>query len=423
MKSSKDAIRGPAGACDLDELRAALIAGRATVAGVLSGTSADGIDVVLARFPGGGAKPQTEAFETLPFPADLGSRVRAALDGAEISLGACAELNRDLGAAFGIAAKSVAQNCGLPLDLIGSHGQTVYHHDGRGSPATMQLGDGDFVAAASGAFVASDFRQADIAAGGEGAPIAALVDGDLFEFTAQPLWILNLGGMANLTHLYGRDEVQVPGSQTPKFETEAPFAWDTGPCGSLLDGLARRLFDQPFDSSGALAARGQVQAELLEGWLSHPFFAQSPPKSTGRDTFGEAWIDELVQGSGHVPGKATGQVSGCDLLRTAVACVAESVARDIRRAESSGPKALPKGRLLLCGGGIHNQTLRLELEKACARRAESTDSCGVDPDAREALAFAMLARRCALGQPSTRPGATGAKPGSVLGKLSHPPRT
>src|SRR5688500_13287580 len=184
-----------------------LLSGDAVVAGVLSGTSGDGIDVALARFGRTGGNglgaPRLVAFATLPFPEGVGGRVRRVLDGEPVGLRESALLSRDLGRAFGRAARELADAQGLSLDLVASHGQTVWHHDGTepSGPATLQLGDGDFVAEESGAATVSDFRQRDIAAGGEGAPISALADDAIFADVERPCAILNLGGMANVTLL------------------------------------------------------------------------------------------------------------------------------------------------------------------------------------------------------------------------------
>jgi anhydro-N-acetylmuramic acid kinase len=380
----------------LARLRLRLERGEALVAGVLSGTSADGIDVVLARC-GVGAAPELRAFETQAFPGDLGERVRAVLDGRPLALREVALLARDLGLAFGRAARALAQREGLRLDLVGSHGQTVYHHDGAepSGPASLQLGDGDFVAAASGAATVSDFRSADMAAGGQGAPLSALVDGELFGTAERPLTILNLGGIANVTWL----------------ASAAPLlAFDTGPANCLSDALARALLAQPFDPDGAHAQGGRVHAGLLSELLLHPFLARRPPKSTGRDTFGAHWAAGVLE-----RGRALG-IGRDDLFATAAALVAESVARALARDLPGSP-----GRLVLCGGGARNRALARELELRTGLETLSSDGLGVDPDAREALVFATLAARFVLGRPSSEPGATEARAGAILGKLSLPP--
>lgn len=380
----------------------------ALVAGVLSGTSADGIDVAVARVRTRvrGAEfdlapPELVRFDTLDFEPSLHARVRRVLDGASTGLRETALLHRDLGRAFGRAARAVAERSGVALDLVGSHGQTVWHHDGvePSGPATLQLGDGDFVAEECGAPVVSDFRQRDVAAGGEGAPISALADDVLFGAAARPCAVLNLGGMANLTLLFER-----------RADT---LAFDTGPAGSLLDGLSRRLLDRPFDEGGSAAARGRPRVELVERLLTHPFLSKPPPKSTGRDTFGAAWVEAFLRDGAFEAGSAT----ECDdALATAVEFVAASVELALARFAPRHP-----GTLFVAGGGVHNRTLLEALARRTGRACRPSDELGVPADAREGLVFAVLAARCALGLPVTAAGATGARPGRVLGKLSLGP--
>ena len=371
----------------------------AIVAGVLSGTSADGIDVALTRMRVDGEErslqaPELLAFETLAFPPELAPSVRAVLDGATLDLRGGALLSRDLGRAFGSAARSVAEANGLTLDLVGSHGQTVWHHDGvePAGRATLQLGDGDFVAEEAGCAVVSDFRQRDIAAGGEGAPLSALADVLLFAGERRPVAILNLGGMGNLTLLE---------------QGVGPLSFDTGPANALLDGLARRLFDRPLDEGGAWALEGTYDGSLVQAFLRHPFLQEDPPRSTGRDTFGERFVDEFAE-------RVTGTPQ--DKLATAVEFIAQTVRLGLERAAEAKPR-----RLFVAGGGVHNIALCQAIERACEVPVASSAEAGVDPDAREALVFAVLAARCVLGIPVTSPRATGARPGRVLGKLSPAP--
>ena len=387
----------------LDRLRQRLHDGSAVVAGVLSGTSADGIDVALVRFDARSEElplgaPRLLAFATREYPSELRRAVRAVLDGGALGLRESALLSRDLGRAFGRAARALAQEHRLALDLVGSHGQTVWHHDGHepSGAATVQLGDGDFVAEEAGCAVASDFRQRDIAAGGEGAPISALADDLVFAQLSRPAVILNLGGMANVTLL----------SDDP---VENARAFDTGPANALLDGLARRLLDRPFDEGGRAALAGTAHAGLLEELARHPFLAKPPPKSTGRDTFGEAWVEGVVARA-----RELGVERREDLLATAADFVALSVARALRDFDVRAQW------LVVCGGGVHHQRVMNTLALRCPQPVASGEDFGVDPDAREALVVATLGARCALAIPVTRPSATGARAGRVLGKLSWP---
>jgi len=379
----------------LARLEAAFEGRGAIVAGVLSGTSADGIDVALCRMharAGRLARPELLSFETLDFAPPIAARLRAILDGAPCGLRECALLGRDLGRAFGQAARELAAREHLALELVGSHGQTLYHHDGLecSGPASLQLGEGDHVAEQAGCAVVSDFRQRDLAAGGEGAPISALADDLVFEHLPRPLAILNLGGMGNLTLLS---------------EGAEPLSFDTGPAGSLLDGFARALLGREFDPEGRHAAQGSADERLVRAWLEHPFFSKPPPRSTGRETFGAAWVQACLRAGGRP----------ADLLASAAEFVAATIAESLERYAPERPR-----ELLVAGGGVHHRWLLERIQARAGCPVVASGERGVDPDAREGLVFAALAARAVLGIPSTATAATGAKSGRVLGKISLP---
>ena len=367
------------------------------MAGVLSGTSADGIDVALCQFQGQ-APPRLGAFATLPFAAGIAQRVRAVLDGQPIALGNLARLDQDLGRAFGQAARRVAQEAGLPMDLVGSHGQTLWHFDGQGSPASLQVGEGNQVAAAAGVPCVCDFRQADLAAGGGGAPLALHADVRLFGHLERPLAVLNLGGMANLSILPADGALE-----------KAWQAFDTGPAGALLDGLARELLQEPMDRDGACAQGGVAQPDWVRAWLRHPFFEQKPPKSTGRDSFGEDFLRHCL---GQVPPGAR----AADVLASGVQVVAKSVAQALERFVSPVPS-----RLLVAGGGVHNRALMGALATETGLLVHSSADFGVDPDAREGLLFACLAVDFLRALCPDWPGVTGAKLPPIFGKWCFAP--
>ncbi len=382
---------------NLERLRHELDHVGLTVAGVLSGTSADGIDVGFARLrreDGVWVAPELLTFVTRPFPDDVAKTVRGILEGrASCGQRELALLDRDLGRAFGRAVRDVAKMKKHDVDLIGSHGQTIFHHDDReaSGPVTLQVGGGDFIAAEAGCPVVADFRQADIAAGGGGAPLSPYADDVVFAGVPEPLCVLNLGGIANLTWIHGKQRL----------------AFDVGPAGALLDGIARYSLGRPFDRDGARASEGAVDARWVAHLLDHPFFEAHPPKSTGRDTFGDAWIRERMQ---RAPGKPEDQLYGAVL----------SIARAVRRAREAWTPD-PSVPCYLAGGGVHNRALVRALMQDLEGPVAISSQVGVDPDAREALVFAVLAARFVTGEAVTHPEVTGARKGTILGRLSPGP--
>jgi anhydro-N-acetylmuramic acid kinase len=332
------------------------------------------------------------AFETIPFEPGLLARLRGALDGGALGMAEVGRLHCDLGRAFGEAAARVSQTHGIPVDWVGSHGQTVWHFDGVGEPGTLQLGDGARVAAACGAPVVNDFRAAHVAVGGHGAPLAILADARIFGQAARPTAILNLGGMANLSWL--------------EADARADLAFDTGPAGSLLDGLARALLKVPMDRDGVVASRGRVREEWVGFLLGSPFFDLAPPKSTGLDTFGPGYVAEFLRFAG-------ASAAPEDVLASACRAVARSVAQSL---EHWIPPST--SQLWVAGGGVHNGVLMADLGLETGLRVRSSAEIGVPPDAREALIFACLAVDFLQG----RGPQVGAFQRVVLGKLSFPPR-
>ncbi|MEX1025390.1 MAG: anhydro-N-acetylmuramic acid kinase [Planctomycetota bacterium] len=373
------------------------------VAGCLSGTSMDGIDVALARGWLRGTQPTVEllAARTVPFEPALGERLARAASGAPSTAREFALLDRDLGSAIAAAVAGSAAEAGVTVDLVASHGQTLGHHDGEsasepdgGAPWTLQVGDPDRIAEVLGAAVAFDFRRSDVAGGGEGAPLVPFVDGALFARAPRPAAVLNLGGIANLTWLGLAAEAQ----------EEHRAGFDVGPANLWLDGFARRLLELPYDPGGAAAARGSVDERLAMQWLAEPFYRRAPPKSTGRDTFDASWIEaRLAEGAGR---------SAADLLATASAVVARSVADAARRWLPGGPPVW-----IVAGGGWHHRPLVAELERATGLPAQPADRFGVPVDAREALAFALLGLLTLGEVPVAVAAVTGGGRPRVLGRL------
>ena len=375
----------------------------ANVLGLISGTSADGVDAALCRLgsapTGDGLAVELLSARTFPYPPEVRGRVLAA---AGLAAPELAALNVELGERFAAAAEELCRSAAFPLqevDLIGSHGQTAWH-DPRGArggfPATLQLGEPAVIAARTRRCVVADFRPADVALGGEGAPLVPFVDFLLLARAGVARAVLNLGGIANLTWL--------PASG----RAEDVLAFDTGPGNMLLDGLVRRfdLAPEGYDSEGRLALGGRAHAGLLGELLAEPFFALPPPRSTGRELFGEALVERMAE-----RGAGLG-LSPADLLATAAALTARSAAEALLRFCGSPDE------LLLCGGGRRNAAIRQALWELLPGTAlRDTDDEGLDGDAKEAIAFAVLAYLAARGRVNHLPHTTGASRATVLGKF------
>lgn len=380
------------------------------VAGLMSGTSLDGLDAVVLQVSG--LEPARLEVQVLGFrSAAYGDELRARLRGA-ISAGSAAELARlhvELGEAFAEGLRACLDACGLePGDLsaVGSHGQTFWHDPPTPSSrgASLQLGCAATLAERVGVPVVSDLRSRDLAAGGHGAPLVPWADWVLFRRKDRGRALQNLGGMGNVTFLPAGGENDGP---------QGVQAFDTGPGVALVDGAARRASRgrEPWDLDGARAARGRPDEAVLEELLEDPFFREPPPRSTGRERFGEEYLDGLV---GRLDPGTTGEWD--DVLATLTELTARSVARSYR-------DFLPAGgvdEVVLTGGGARNPTLVRALEKELAPLPVRTGAValGMDPDAREAAAFALLAWAHLQGVPGNVPAATGARGLRVLGSLT-----
>lgn len=379
-----------------------------TVIGMISGTSMDGIDVVIARISGPPERPAFEqiAFETVPYDKTLRRELRDVSGGETRSAGEFCRLDHALGDAFAAAARGVMERAGLgvgDVDLVGTHGQTVYHDPARRE--TWQMGEPSRIAAAVGAPVVSDFRRADQAAGGEGAPLVPLFDALVFRHPSQGRVLLNIGGMANVTVLppgEGRGDV---------------FAFDTGPGNVLLDEFLIQATSGRlrFDEGGRLAAAGSVDEEMLEAYLEHPYFYEKPPKSTGREVFGAGFVS-LTLGEW---GKQGDRIE--DVAATLTDFSALSIAGSIR--EYVQPH-VPIAEVLVSGGGVHNVTMMRRIaEELDGIPVKPLEEAGFSADAKEALAFALLARETMCGRPGNIPAATGASGPVVLGHVTPAPGT
>lgn len=377
------------------------------IVGLMSGTSADGIDAVVARISGEGRRLRARvlAHTHLPFPPVLQRRIlNACLHGTVVEI---CELNFLLGEHFARAALGAIRRAKLkPADVaaIGSHGQTMHHLPNARTPSTLQIGEAAVIAERTGITTVADFRVRDMAAGGQGAPLVPYADWALFTDDRRPRIVQNLGGIGNLTFL------------PPRAELEDVMAFDTGPGNMVMDGLVAALTRgrQTFDRDGRWAARGRVCDKLLAEMMAHPFLRRRPPKTTGREEFGEAFIKRVFGLARRL------RLRPEDTVATATAFTAASIAEAYRRFvfPRLKPAALGRLQIILGGGGAENPTLRSMLARRVgAGELFTHEDFGIANAAKEALAFAILAHETLRGRPGNVPAATGARRAAVLGKI------
>jgi anhydro-N-acetylmuramic acid kinase len=411
------------------------------VIGLMSGTSVDGIDAALVEISGSTDDLQVKLVggATYPYPATLRSKILAVCSGEPLSIPELADLDDAIAQAFAQAALHLQAKY-PPADLIGSHGQTVFHRPpaprmqsappsedefGVASPVhhqpiqlgySLQLGRGDLIAHLTGITTVSNFRAADIALGGQGAPLVPAVDACLLSHLTDSRCVQNIGGIGNVTYLPARSV----GQPSPPVKTQMQgtlgvkpsgpiIGWDTGPGNMLLD-LAVHHFSngrQSYDQNGAWAATGVPCSALLQQWLAHPFFQATPPKSTGRELFGLAyWHQCLADATQLALGPA-------DVLATLTELTAVSIAHSYRTFLPQMPD-----QVLICGGGSQNQYLKQRLQiNLDPIPVLTTDEVGLNADFKEAIAFAVLAYWRRLGLPGNLPEVTGASQPTVLGEI------
>jgi anhydro-N-acetylmuramic acid kinase len=413
------------------------------VAGVMSGTSADGINVALVRVaePGGSgfraassqsassrkrdarvhmsgayAGHSPASFELLghaeySYPKKVRAAVLAAMNAPQASVADLARLNFLLGALYTDALLAAQRKLRVKADLVGSHGQTLYHQGepasylGRKLAATWQTGEAAIVAARLGVPVVSDFRPADMAVGGQGAPLVPFLDFLLFRDARVGRIVQNIGGIANLT--------AIPAGAS----LNRVVAFDTGPGNMVIDAVTQRLFGQPFDRNGKIAASGAWIEPVIAKILRGEFFRRKPPKTAGREQFGREFVESFL--------RLCGEARERDVVATATALTARSIADAVRR-------LLPRRRnarkpafseMVVSGGGAKNVKLMAILSGEMDRlglRLRFSDEFGLPSEAKEAVAFAILAHETWHRRPSNIPSATGAKRPAVLGKISYP---
>lgn len=379
------------------------------VIGMMSGTSADGIDAVLVRLEGPGEAPRWKfmAHAHRPFERALRDAIFAACSPTDSSVDRIARLNFALGEEFALAAQQLAAEVSPPAqaELIGSHGQTIWHDvaaDGRVT-ATLQIGEAAVIAARTGLPTIADFRVADIAAGGQGAPLVPFADYILFHDPAKFRAIQNIGGIANVTLL------------PPGCTHAEVVAFDNGPGNMVMDALVERASGgrELFDRAGRMAGAGRVHSVWLEELLEHPYFKRPAPKTTGRELFGKQYAHDLW-----VQGTALG-LKPEDIVATATALTAATITAPLIEADTSYGR--PVDELILGGGGAENPALvRLLASQLPSTRITRHEEFGIPSQAKEALAFAILAYAAYRREPNNVPSATGAARPVVMGKLSLP---
>jgi anhydro-N-acetylmuramic acid kinase len=376
--------------------------------GIMSGTSADGIDVALVRFMG--RKATLVNFAAFPFPARVRQAILEMGEGRSVTTGEISQLNFLLGEEFAAAALAACKKFRVPasrISVIGSHGQTVFHQGtaaqfcGRKITSTLQIGEPSVIAARTGITAVGDFRPADMAAGGQGAPLVPFVDYLLYRDKRIGRAALNIGGIANVT--------AIPAGAT----IEDVFAFDTGPGNMIIDALVRHFTGgrKTFDRNAEFARRGELLPGLLASLLTDKYFLRPPPKTAGREQYGEKYVNSLL-------GLRDARLAKPeDVVRTATILTALSILDALHRF------VIPRttiSELIVSGGGSHNPLLMAQLESGLERvRVRASGELGIPEDAKEAFAFAVLAWETIHRRPSNVPGATGAKRAAVLGKVCY----
>ena len=382
-----------------------------TVAGVMSGTSADGIDVAVVKIAPtkSGPKLTLLAHEGFRYPAALRSAVLVAMNAKSTSTAELARLNWRLGIAYAEAVKATVAPHKVQIDLIGCHGQTLYHqarsgpYAGKNFACTWQLGEAAIIAAESGVPVVSNFRPADMAAGGQGAPLVPMLDHVLFADKKRGRVLQNIGGIANLTAIPAGAGI------------DADVAFDTGPGNMVMDALAQKLFEKSYDRNGALAAKGNVLAPVLTEMLRNPYFALKPPRTAGREEFGREYAAKFLAACRRASRKPE------DALATATALTAESIARSFERFVIQKMHGAPID-YIVSGGGARNATLMSMLKgrlEPLGCTLTTTENFGLPAEAKEAAAFALMAWLTWHQLPGNIPAATGAKRSAILGQITY----
>ncbi len=379
------------------------------IIGLMSGTSLDGVDAVLLRVNGTGVhtKFKQPGFFHQPFPRGLSRLLLKNSDPATSSVDEIARLNFLLAQLYADAVKTLARRCNVRLGqiaLIGSHGQTIQHLPkpalmfGRKVRATMQIGDPSVLATLTGIPTVGDFRVADMAVGGQGAPLVPFFDWLTFRSRTKNRLLLNIGGIANVTVLPRNCGV------------EDVTAFDTGPGNMVVDTLMNTLFKKPFDRNGRIASRGAVALDLFRWMKTHQYFKMKPPKSTGREMFGRDFVEAILE-----RGK---RYDRDDIVATASQLTPFAIHDAYVRFSQ---KQMKVDELIVSGGGARNRFFLNELQRYFGEdRIRLSEEFGISSSAKEAICFAILANETMAGHPTNIPGVTGAKKSVVLGKICRP---
>ena len=385
------------------------------IIGLMSGTSVDGIDAAIVEITGHGLEIEVDllAFETFPFPTGVPQRILALCHPNTGRVDDICEMNFYIGHLFAEAVKYILQKSGMhanDIALIGSHGQTIHHlpkdagtdSDVAHYPSTLQIGEPSVIAHETGIPTIADFRVADMAAGGQGAPLVSYPDYLLFQNSVKTVGLLNIGGIANLTVL--------PANGT----FDSVSAADTGPGNMCIDAVITEITQgaERYDKAGKRAAQGTPDQRLIDEWLKHPFFHLSPPKTTGREMFGHTYAMECLAACREH--NLSDNACIATLTELTIQTIADYIAKFV--AEQNAIDTL-----YVSGGGVHNQTLMRRLDGQLSGTAvESVDSFGISSDAKEAIAFTILANETLHGHAGNLPSATGASVRKVLGKFVCP---
>ncbi len=392
---------------DIDKLYHIAAKKSRLIIGLMSGTSLDGLDIALCRCTGHGSNSHIEIldFETVSYDDGFCKEIHAVFSKKEADLEKVCLLNAWVArqhAQMVLNCLSAWKKLPVEIDLLASHGQTIYHApqslhgNTQLGNATLQIGDGDHLAVATGIITVSDFRQKHIAAGGEGAPLAVYGDYFIFSKEGEDRIMLNIGGIANFTYLPGN------------LDAGMVFSTDTGPGNTLMDAYMRTHFNAPFDKQAAIARSGTLHTKLLSALLGHDFFAKNFPKTTGPELFNLDYLQKAIQKAG------CSDISHEDVMTTLNSFTAITIAAAIEKATQTNKSFA----VYASGGGMHNPLLMTHLRALLPQhRFDTTDKLQVNPDAKEALLFAVLANECVAGDTVIGKGAI---PGVSMGKISFP---